>query len=89
MCASSKPAWTIFFECDIADRRSTRSSGTGAMATARLEDSRVGKAREGTEQPVRAGVGEADQSEVLHGAQGNPAPGVRPRPVVAGNVACS
>ena len=47
MCASSKPAWTIFFECDIADRRSTRSSGTGAMATA---DSKT----PGSGRPVRA-----------------------------------
>ena len=47
MCASSKPVWTIFFECDIAESRSTRSSGTGAIATA---DSKT----PGSGRPVRA-----------------------------------
>ena len=33
MSTISKPVYTSFFECDIAPRRSTRSSGTCAMPT--------------------------------------------------------
>ena len=65
-CTSSKPAGTTFFDSDITASRSSRSSGTVAIADRGLVLARRRQPGERAEQAVRAGAGEADEPEVFH-----------------------